>query len=324
MPKISVLVPVYNAEKYLGDCLDSILSQTFTDFEVIIIDDGSTDNSGKICDDYAVKDNRVIIYHQSNKGVAATRNRAVSLANAELIAFIDADDIVHKQYLDILYRILKEGKTLMSVTGTYEEINVDKDKMEIHYLSPVRYEIVGIDEEYMIENSDEGYMFDTLFAKLISKNLLEKHRFTDNRIYEDNAISYNLIYDSHTVSKNDYELYFYRNTSGGITKRQIDSKSALDVLWARKERMRFCLENRLDRLYLVVLKKYLVFSAYLFFEINTREPDIAMTIRLDALKLYKANRKRLLFPKEQKLYILEMFFPRMMKLYWKLNNWINK
>lgn len=101
-PKISVIVPVYNAEKYLSQCIDSILRQDFTDFELLLIDDGSKDNSGFICDEYAQKDQRVKVFHKKNGGVSSARNLGIDNAQGEYIAFIDSDDYVDHNYLSIL------------------------------------------------------------------------------------------------------------------------------------------------------------------------------------------------------------------------------
>ena len=106
MPKISVIVPVYNVEKYLKRCVDSILNQTFTDFELILVDDGSPDNCGKICDEYADKDMRVIVIHKQNGGVSEARNKGIEFAvtnsGSEFITFVDSDDYVHEKYLEFL------------------------------------------------------------------------------------------------------------------------------------------------------------------------------------------------------------------------------
>ena len=102
-PKISVIVPVYNTEKYLTRCIDSILSQTFTDFELLLIDDGSKDSSGAICDEYAAKDNRVRVFHKENVGVSSARNLGLDNAKCEWIAFVDSDDWVENDYLKLLY-----------------------------------------------------------------------------------------------------------------------------------------------------------------------------------------------------------------------------
>lgn len=98
MPTVSIIVPVYNTEQYLSRCIDSILAQTFTDFELILIDDGSTDGSGEICDDYAQKDSRIIVIHQENSGVSSARNLGLTIASSKLISFIDADDSIDKVF----------------------------------------------------------------------------------------------------------------------------------------------------------------------------------------------------------------------------------
>ena len=103
-PKISVIVPVYNVEQYLPRCIDSILAQTFTDFELLLIDDGSTDNSGKICDEYAKKDTRIRVWHKENGGVSSARNVGLDNARGELISFIDSDDWIDKDYFEIYIR----------------------------------------------------------------------------------------------------------------------------------------------------------------------------------------------------------------------------
>ena len=103
-PKVSIIVPVYNTEKYLRPCLDSIQAQTFTDFEAILVDDGSTDRSGGICDEYATKDSRFVVVHKKNEGVAKARITAFEHSRGELITFIDSDDYVSPDYLYSLYK----------------------------------------------------------------------------------------------------------------------------------------------------------------------------------------------------------------------------
>lgn len=102
-PKISVIVPVYNVEKYLSLCIDSILSQTFTDFELLLVDDGCTDKSGEICDGYAKTDARIKVFHTENRGVSAARNLGIKEASADWICFVDSDDWVEKKFLSDLY-----------------------------------------------------------------------------------------------------------------------------------------------------------------------------------------------------------------------------
>ncbi len=99
-PKISVIVPVYNVEKYLRRCIDSILSQTFSDFELLLIDDGSKDKSGDICDEYVAKDVRIKVFHKANAGVSSARNLGLDKAKGEFIFFVDSDDFLDKTHLE--------------------------------------------------------------------------------------------------------------------------------------------------------------------------------------------------------------------------------
>lgn len=101
MPKISIIVPVYNVEKYLRKCIDSILNQTFKDFELILIDDGSTDESGKICDEYNLKDNRIKVIHKENGGLSSARNAGLDIAQGEYIGFVDSDDWIESDQICI-------------------------------------------------------------------------------------------------------------------------------------------------------------------------------------------------------------------------------
>ena len=117
MPKISIIVPVYKVEKYLRRCLDSIVAQTFTDWECILVDDGSPDNSGKICDEYAGKDNRFRVFHQENQGVSAARNKGLDEAKGEWITFIDSDDWIEKEMLAELYDCAVKNEAEVVLSG---------------------------------------------------------------------------------------------------------------------------------------------------------------------------------------------------------------
>ena len=103
MPKISIIVPIYNVEKYLDKCVNSILSQTFSDFELILVDDGSPDNCGRMCDDWAQRDSRIVVYHKQNGGISDTRNYGIDRAKGEYLTFIDPDDYIESTYLEYLY-----------------------------------------------------------------------------------------------------------------------------------------------------------------------------------------------------------------------------
>jgi len=114
---ISIIVPIYNTECYLRECIDSILAQTYTDFELLLIDDGSTDKSGDICDEYALKDSRICVFHKENGGVSSARNIGIENARGEWICFVDADDVIENNYLEVLHKVAIENKSDSSMGG---------------------------------------------------------------------------------------------------------------------------------------------------------------------------------------------------------------
>ena len=118
---ISIIIPIYNAQKYLKECIDSALNQTYKEIEIILIDDGSTDYSGKICDSYAEKDKRVKVIHNENQGVSVSRNIGIKEAKGLYITFMDADDFVSEQYVEILYRLIKNDDSEVSIIGNDEQ-----------------------------------------------------------------------------------------------------------------------------------------------------------------------------------------------------------
>ena len=135
MVAISIIVPVYNVEKLLSKCVDSILNQNFKDFELLLIDDGSKDKSGLICEEYAKKDSRISVYHKTNGGLSSARNYGIEHALGEFITFIDSDDYVDKSMLEILYNNMIENDVDLSITGVRDiydgktSIDVDREKL---------------------------------------------------------------------------------------------------------------------------------------------------------------------------------------------------
>lgn len=108
VPRVSIIVPVYNTEKYLPCCINSILTQTFTDFELLLIDDGSKDNSGKICDEYAVIDKRVRVFHKNNEGASIARNLGIKKSKGKFLVFVDSDDYIASDYIQTFCEILSK------------------------------------------------------------------------------------------------------------------------------------------------------------------------------------------------------------------------
>ena len=176
-PKISVIVPVYNVEKYLPRCIDSILSQTFTDFELLLIDDGSTDGSGKICDAFAEKDSRIRVFHQDNRGVSVARNLGIFHSNGEWICFVDSDDEVKENHLLSFISYMHNRYVDFYVCG-YEFLLKSRTSISLPYA------IYNEDEvQDFIINSKKGNLLGLQCNKMFNAQIIK-----DNKLYFDPAI----------------------------------------------------------------------------------------------------------------------------------------
>lgn len=241
-PVISIIVPVYKVEKYLRRCIESILRQTFEEFELILVDDGSPDNCGDICDEYAVKDKRVKVIHKKNGGLSSARNAGIDIAKGEYIGFIDSDDWVDAQMYEYLYTNIKSYNAEISVCGIkveYDDMKeVEKEKKVFNKVTPV-----VLNREQAMKNMVEQDLFDTgAFNKLYKTILFEGVRFPDGRIYEDLATTYKLIHKSDKVVFDDSVKYHYVLNPNSIMRSKFNSKQ-LDVLVASSELTKFIKEN---------------------------------------------------------------------------------
>lgn len=232
-PKISVIVPVYNSEKYLDRCINSILNQSFVEFELILVDDGSTDNSGTLCDNYASKDGRVIVLHQSNQGQASARNNAISKSCGEWLHFVDSDDAIHPDMLSYLYSAVIQEDAGMSVCGYTEAESVPNEFWQDH---PFDCYALKCKESVLREWLRDGKYYWIVWAKLIRKSIIEKYMFTEGKYYEDNAIVCKWICEANKIAIVPLPLYFYQVNYAGTTKGKLDYKY-FDFLWAMEQQI---------------------------------------------------------------------------------------
>lgn len=212
MPKISVIVPVYNTEKYLRCCIDSILSQTYPNFELILVDDGSTDKSGTICDDYEDSDKRVRVAHIGNKGVSAARNNGIKMAKGAYLMFVDSDDHISPDMLEhMLERVVSENCDIAVCGFTYTYMDERKNKDMC-----VKTEFVGDSRSFIKTAFWETYFALDLHGpcnKLIQTNILRDHNilFDENlTICEDGLFSFSVLQHCKKIVVMPQCLYFYR------------------------------------------------------------------------------------------------------------------
>lgn len=214
MPQISVIVPVFKVEPYLHRCVDSILGQTFTDFELILVDDGSPDNCPAICDEYAQKDSRVIVIHQGNGGLSAARNTGIdwTFANSDSqwLTFIDSDDWVHECYLQIMMNAAIQNSVPIVACNFLATNDLNGTVKKIEGITAC------VDTEWAY--SEKYGMCMTACCKLYSKELFANLRFPVGKLHEDAFITHLLLFSVSRIALCDDMLYNYFTNVESITR----------------------------------------------------------------------------------------------------------
>jgi len=218
---ISVVVPVYNVEKYLRRCVDSILCQTYSNLEIILVDDGSPDNSGKICDDYKKKDKRIKVIHKENGGLSDARNVGIDACHGKYITFVDSDDWIERDYVEVLYDALKRNKVRISVG----DVAIFYNDVKTHCDFDGKEEIVSPEQFFEkmlwgIRDLDNG-----AWAKLYETGLFDGVSYPKGRVYEDTATTYKLIDKCDNIVICSKPIYCYMKRRDSITQSQFDKKN---------------------------------------------------------------------------------------------------
>ena len=184
-PMVSVIIPVYNVEKYLSRCLDSVIKQTYTNIEIILVDDGSEDESSYLCDRYAMSDKRIKVYHKKNEGVSVARNCGIENCNGEYVVFVDSDDYLVSEYLETLVKLVKdEAKPVLGCVDYYENKN---GKLITRSCGDAKIEFLSSDEglvKIFEQSSYRGYLWNKIF-RLSEIRKYEIHFLPEVKIWED-------------------------------------------------------------------------------------------------------------------------------------------
>lgn len=238
MAEISIIVPVYNVEQYLENCIESILNQTFKDFELILVDDGSTDNSGKICDIYEKKDSRIKVIHKNNGGLSSARNTGLDIACGKYIGFVDSDDSIHPKMYEVLYNLIEKYKSDISCCNykyTYDISNQNHEELNLNEV----IEMSNIEAIEKLYDKDLGVRLVVAWNKLYHKRLFDNIRYKVGRLHEDEFMAHRILYNSKKITYVDNELYYYLQREGSIMS-QISYKRKVDALLSKSDRMMFC------------------------------------------------------------------------------------
>lgn len=235
-PLISVIVPIYKVEPYLRRCVDSILSQTYSNLEVILVDDGSPDLCPQICDEYAELDKRVKVVHKENGGQASARNAALDICKGEFVSFVDSDDFVSDVFVELLYRAAVEGSTDVAMSS-FSFFHIDEKKTLTASLDKIDVHVKSLDEVLELCSALSLYehmLVNCCWNKLYRASLFCDIRFPEGKIYEDTATVFKLLYKCSSISFVDAPLYGYFLRPGSTSCDQSFSERYLDCLDALK------------------------------------------------------------------------------------------
>ena len=308
--KISIIVPVYNVERFLSTCVLSLINQNYSNLEILLIDDGSTDQSGAICDDLATRDERIIVIHKSNGGLSSARNTGIERVTGDFIAFVDSDDFVAPDFLKELYEALVSEKADISECAhciVSEDVLIpfetsyNESKKTLSYI------------QWITETDLRGFLSVVVWNKLYRRHLWEDIRFPEGRVYEDDSTTYKVVFKAKKVCRLYNKLYYYRQRSTSITKTVLTEKKKKDNLQALDEQIDFFARHQeQDLSSFAKSKKCLLLISY-WFRVSDRKEK--KEYRLQVKALYREIKDSGIVPLKYKRYIrLFLLFPMLSKI----------
>ena len=298
-PLISVIVPIYKVEEYLNQCIDSIVSQTYHNLEIILVDDGSPDNCPKICDEWAEKDDRIKVLHLQNGGAGKARNIGLSKAQGEWVVFVDGDDYIHSDMIRHLYELLDDADlSECCIVDTFS----DRASFSVE------------DEEVVICNAEEalGYLIDdSIFRqtppnKLYKREIIKNIPFPEGNLIDDEFWTYKVLGECNCLKHSSLKLYAYRQQAGSVMHKKY-SILRLQALVAQYERLEY-LQERYPSLLQKAKIKFLLACIYHGQMVQKFCPDNEKKTAMEKIKNYyrtvRLNRNELKSVKQtQRLWI---------------------
>ena len=235
---VSVIVPVYNVEKYLAKCIDSLLGQSMSDIEILLINDGSSDNCGDICDQYAKIDSRIKVVHQENKGISITRNTGIKLATADYLMFVDSDDYVSPDFCKRAYETITKKKSDI-VMFQYQE---NEKHHAVTYSDKSSGYIEPQEAVFLMLNGYGHFIWNKIYKKELFNNIL----FPPNKTFEDHVTTPKLLLEAKSIYFINDVLYYYCPRQQSIT-RIISKDSLINRFSMIYEEYTYLLEHKIDR-----------------------------------------------------------------------------
>lgn len=243
-PLISVIVPVYNVEKYIARCVDSILAQTYVNLEILLVDDGSSDRSGELCDSYAAKDSRIKVVHKKNGGLSDARNRGMEIAEGEYFAFVDSDDYIAADYIEYLYGILGANRAQISICGC-QKVYENKACSGTGLNS-----VKGTADIYDCKKGLSALLYQrgiiaSAWGKLFERGLFAGICFPAGRQHEDVAVMYKLFDAARTIAAGSEKKYYYFQRADSLVNSGFN-RQRMDYICFTQECIRYMAEKHPD------------------------------------------------------------------------------
>ena len=295
--KISVIVPVYNVEQYLERCVDSIINQTYTNLEIILVNDGSTDNSGKLCDELAKKDERIRVIHKENGGLSDARNRGIDEAESDLVGFIDSDDYIDSDMYEVLLKNLNNTDADLSMCALYDVYNNTPEAQVTNK------ETWKLSSEQAIKMVMEAKILSvTAVNKLYRKSLFTDLKFEVGKIAEDAFIMIKLLDKCEKIVATNEKKYYYVHRENSITTQKFSTKF-LNVIEAYEQnsniisekypKLKDVAQTRMNWAYFYVLDRLLLDDNYNDKELENKLISYLKNYRKDILNdpLFTKGRK---------------------------------
>lgn len=321
MPTISVIVPVYKVEKYIHRCVDSILGQTYADFVLILVDDGSPDGCPAICDEYAEKDSRVVVIHQENGGLSAARNAGIDWvfanSDSQWLTFIDSDDWVHPEYLQRLLEAAEDHNVSVSICGY-----IQTDGAEPEIVPETLIPAVWNAEDFYVERNVNAII---ACAKLYRKECFREIRYPMGKIHEDEFVTHTIIFPAGSLAVIDAPMYYYFYNDQGITKAAWRPQR-LHVLDAVDQQIEYMGQHGFEKAYRHAIKKYMVCLSSHIYRLKDENRKLSMRYipQLRWKLKWMLAKWHAITPLDAFPGVYEAAFPWFMYVFWIVRAQINK
>ena len=277
---ISIIVPVYKSEAYLENCINSILHQTYKDFELILVDDGSPDRSGSICDQYAAIDSRIKVIHKENGGASSARNTGIDTAQGVYLGFVDSDDYIDKHMYEILLNNMELYKADISQCEFIRVSDFNPKSTQQADQVKVFNNIQALNNLYNFKNEKSTNMVVPV-NKLYKRSLFEDIRFPVGKIHEDEFIIHELLYKARIIVTTDTVMYYYYQSSNSVMRSEFNMKR-FDALMAYDQRKAFFKQRGLPELYKKACENY--GSLFIMYYFNVKNEIIDSDTKTESMK----------------------------------------